>query len=497
MAVGKYENQVSLTYWERIRRDWLSWDGWFTWDAWLLRAYRNRINYRSFLSDPPLHITDDIKDTLLDTHRDDILNAIKNNSHENAYKKTVLHYIGKTAIYLLALSYGFVVSFMVGAHLNVAGRIASELVTWLFFTTTYLAYTAIYGKSVPELAEKLLYKDKNKNWHFFESKELEIYMGPEGECGAGFWNKDTKAHDLNAAAATFSFREKMVGVIFLGFVLVVATVAASLSVTKAPAAMATMKSLSFMSVMFGPIGFALAAATFVCTLGLLLNAVVKLLKKENKLEDFYKLFYWGHDPEVGTARKYATNVLTGIFLIGVLALVGFGMYGSSTVEAQDFMKLAHSGRNLSGRIVIASAAMIGKLVFSLSAAVNGMRLGMRACVVGYRATCEYFSGSKNKNVDLNIVSKKDGDAQPEGYKLAAVGVNAICQPAKTTQPPAPQDPDDPDSDLDPSPFFEGSSMGLFMLWVTGAGASLRAVNAGVEQIKPHEDKPANKGYKSS
>lgn len=474
---------------------------WLTWDPWLVAAYRDRIDYRSFSDNPDPHsrISEADKDQIIADHYPVILQAIKANTQENPYKKTTLHFAGKACVYLLAISSAFSLSGMVTSHIpfGAGDAILREIVAWFFFGASYLAHLIIFGKSVPRVAEKLLYvgkesDGKNKGWHFKKKYELLIHRRANNTVETGYYNSETGEYNQSTDDNHFSTNEQTIGICMLVFVIAVATVTSTLSVTKAIPSMEGMLLLSLMSLgpIFLPLGFACAAASFVCSVGLLLDSVIKLLKKPNKLDEFYKLFYWSTPGDPLTFAKVAQNGLTVVVMIGVCALVGLGMYGSTQVEAQDFMELIKRSQATAALWSVLGCALVGKFIFTVQTTVNLLLLGGRACNVAaswaWGGLKHLILGSdKPKDEDLQVYSYRLDPNRPEEQHTllqdASVAVNALSQPAKTTQTP-----DIVDGQLGDSPFLHGSGLEIAYVWAMGLGATFRSAGAAMKDIKAYE-----------
>lgn len=470
---------------------------WFSWDAWILAAYRDRIEYRSFLEaqDSDLlkkRVTEDQKDWVIETHRAAILEALRLNTYENIKKKTLLHFLGKICVYMLALSSGFVLSIMVMGHLAPylppMGRIVSDIISWGFFGIFYLAHLLAFRKSVPSTSEKLLYVDNVHGWHFFAREELTV-CNKNGKVLTQFYDKNKREFVTEIGNNTFSTGEKVAGITLLMFVIVVASITAALSVVKIPISLQSMNLLAYLQLgaTFTPIGYVLGAATFICTLALMISSVIRLLRHPDKLNDLKKLFHFRGDSHI-----LMKQALMGVLFVVVLGLVGYGMYKSSMVEAEDFMSMIQFSGNAAGALTLAICAMAGKLVFSARAAVNLLNLGSRFVTVKVGQLVSWVTGWFSKSVSSKEVElivdpvRSKEDFAPHEKVGAALGV--AFQPAKTAQPPE-QDRDDDcdeDNDFEGSPLFSGSAQQLFYAWVGGAGAVARQFGALMDNYSAYD-----------
>ncbi len=498
---------------------------WFTVNPWILGAYRDHIDYASFLPerDNNKKITEAEKDQVLRDHGKEILAALKGTPRkENPSKKAFLHYLGKTAVYLLSLSSGFILSGMVMSHLPLAaGSLARELTAWAFFTCSYWAHIVIFRKSVPAVAEKLLYvgneeDGSNTGWHFLKKFDLKVHRHlVDRTVLTEYYNPGDNSYESDPKNNTFGGWEKVIGIILLCSITVVAAIGSSLSVTKAIPAMESMQLLSLMQLgsTFLPIGYILAVSSFLCSLGLLLNTVIKLLKDQNKSQAVTKLFYWGDTQAtlgISPMRKYCTNALTIVVMLVLAGLVGLGMYGSSRVEAEDFVGLV--GKSLEGMQYMATmgtllgVALLAKLVFTVKATVNLLLLAGRSLNVAgtwvWSGLTSLFSRPQPKpltDLDFKVCSNHSSDHHA-WYDNAAVAVNAMSQPAKTTQAPSHDKPDsDPglDPDTDPSeeipaegsPFIDGDFWTLTYVWCTGLGATIRSAAAAFNEVEAYVRPP--------
>jgi hypothetical protein len=433
----------------------LAWRNWMTWDAWVLATFSDRINFIDYQDAAAQdrfikkRLSSKEKDAEIEKHRDKILDAIKNNNSqgEHVHRQTYAYILGKICIGLITASAGFMIAATLLSFFPGLPFWASYLLAVVTFVATVYSDNIGFRKSVPRFWRLLVEYDKTLGHHFFASQERqlgvqvdakgEVTVTPQYHYEEGV---DQEGRPLFKGQSTPKPTDKLplqwyafLGVCFSLSIFVGMSLLAQM-VEKAPIGMQTILSLPLK---FGqPIAWVLGVAAFVVMLGQYTYSVVRFVRNPNRIKEFKEKFRKFDTPE-----NIVHNILLGFVATALVGTVFFGMYGTSQVQADLFMKLMGDAENSTAKIAVLICTMGGKSLFTFRAAMNFFNIIPQAvgALGGWvKEKCHngwyHLTGQgKPQDETHSVFDTQNSEDQINSFGYLAIAIHALAKSSTAIQ----------------------------------------------------------------